>query len=79
MPKQTLPPSIPETIQDAVEGYFAPTMTDAKELIAHRGFRWWSVTEIQASSEQFAPREIGYRLAELVANGPCGEPVDVGV
>lgn len=59
--------------------HFTPTMTDAKEMMVHRGFRWWSLEEIQASSDQFAPRELGYRLVELVANGPGGEPVDVGV
>ena len=59
--------------------HFVPTMSDAKEMVVHRGFRWWSVKEIQESPDRFAPTRLGDCLAELVANGPGGEPVDVGV
>lgn len=58
---------------------FIPTMTDAKELMIHRGFRWWGIDEIQASSELFAPRKLGEWMAHLDQGGVPAEPIDVGV
>ena len=58
---------------------FLPIMTDAEELMIHRGFRWWGIEEIQASSELFAPRKLGLWLAQLVLRGVPAKPIDVGV
>jgi ADP-ribose pyrophosphatase YjhB (NUDIX family) len=41
--------------------------------------RWWTVDEIDASGERFAPRRLGSLLRELLQDGPLPEPVDVGV
>jgi 8-oxo-dGTP pyrophosphatase MutT (NUDIX family) len=41
--------------------------------------RWWTVDEIEASDETFAPRDLGPLLRDLVQNGPPAEPRDTGV
>jgi 8-oxo-dGTP pyrophosphatase MutT (NUDIX family) len=41
--------------------------------------RWWSLAELQASEERFAPRRLPSLLAELVRAGPPAEPLDAGV
>jgi 8-oxo-dGTP pyrophosphatase MutT (NUDIX family) len=40
---------------------------------------WWTLEELQRSTARFAPRMLATHLAELVANGPPPEPVDVGI
>lgn len=41
--------------------------------------RWWTLAELDASGELFAPRRLPELLAALLRDGPPGEPVDVGV
>jgi 8-oxo-dGTP pyrophosphatase MutT (NUDIX family) len=41
--------------------------------------RWWTVDEIEASSETFAPRHLAALLRELLRNGPPAAPTDTGV
>jgi 8-oxo-dGTP pyrophosphatase MutT (NUDIX family) len=41
--------------------------------------KWWSVDEIAASDELFAPARLADLLRELIANGPPTAPTDVGV
>jgi TDG/mug DNA glycosylase family protein len=41
-------------------------------------WRWWSVDEIEASEEEFAPRGLGRLLRHLREHGPPPEPLDVG-
>ena len=43
------------------------------------GMRWWTVDELAGSDELFAPRRLPELVAELLREGPPGEPVDVGV
>ena len=43
------------------------------------GLRWWSLDEIEVSTESFAPRSLGMLLRDLVESGPPPEPFDVGV
>ncbi len=38
---------------------------------------WWSVAEIRASDERFAPRTLGDLLEQLLLEGPPAAPVDV--
>jgi 8-oxo-dGTP pyrophosphatase MutT (NUDIX family) len=54
-----------------------PEVDLAAELVTE--VRWWTLDEIEASSEQFAPRELGARLRDLLEHGPPPEIVDVGV
>ena len=58
----------------------APRFT-REELAAEfvTGMRWWTLDELQASAELFAPRRLPALVAALVRDGPPGKPVDVGV
>jgi 8-oxo-dGTP pyrophosphatase MutT (NUDIX family) len=58
----------------------APHFT-AEELRAENiaALRWWTLDELFASTERFAPRRFPSLLAELLRDGPPSEPVDVGV
>jgi double-stranded uracil-DNA glycosylase len=40
--------------------------------------RWWTVEEISASDDPFAPRRFAEFLSELLEHGPPPEPLDVG-
>jgi ADP-ribose pyrophosphatase YjhB (NUDIX family) len=41
--------------------------------------RWWTLEEIEASSETFAPRRLAALLRELLESGPPPDPIDTGV
>ena len=41
--------------------------------------RWWSVGEIAASADKFAPRRLAEHLGSLLRDGPPEQPIDVGV
>jgi ADP-ribose pyrophosphatase YjhB (NUDIX family) len=41
--------------------------------------RWWTLEEIEASSQTFAPRRLATLLRDLLANGAPPEPIDAGV
>lgn len=58
----------------------APRFT-AEQLAAEyvTGMRWWTLPELEASDELFAPRRLPELLGALLRDGPPGEPVDVGV
>jgi 8-oxo-dGTP pyrophosphatase MutT (NUDIX family) len=58
----------------------APRFT-ADELAVEyvTAIRWWTLTELEASDELFAPRRLPELLAALVRDGPPGEPFDVDV
>ena len=49
----------------------------AAEYVA--GMRWWTLDELEASDELFAPRRLPELVAALLRDGPPGEPVEVGV
>jgi 8-oxo-dGTP diphosphatase len=40
--------------------------------------RWWTVDEMEASGDRFAPRRLGALLRALLANGAPAEPLDAG-
>jgi 8-oxo-dGTP pyrophosphatase MutT (NUDIX family) len=44
-----------------------------------RDVRWWTVDEIESSSETFAPRRLAAFLRDLLRSGPPAEPRDVGI
>jgi ADP-ribose pyrophosphatase YjhB (NUDIX family) len=58
----------------------APEWT-AKQLAAEgvTEQRWWTLEELEASKEQFAPTRLPELLRDLVEYGPPPAPVDVGV
>jgi 8-oxo-dGTP pyrophosphatase MutT (NUDIX family) len=51
---------------------------EPRELSRHRGFRWWSITELARSSELFVPRRLAKLLQELQQAGPPSSPVEAG-
>lgn len=42
------------------------------------GMRWWTIDEIEASEEEFAPTRLAGLLRALLDGGPPDEPIDVG-
>ena len=43
-----------------------------------RGWRWWSLNELEAAKDQvFVPRDLATRLRRLLAGGPPDAPVDI--
>ncbi len=41
--------------------------------------RWWTLDELEQTSELFAPRRLPQFVRDLVLNGPPARPIDVGV
>jgi 8-oxo-dGTP pyrophosphatase MutT (NUDIX family) len=41
--------------------------------------RWWTLEELQTTGHIFAPARLPDLVADLAANGPPQEPIDVGV
>lgn len=52
-----------------------PPYLDAQQADA----RWWSVDEVAASDELFAPRRLAELLRGVLEHGPPPEPLDAGV
>jgi TDG/mug DNA glycosylase family protein len=42
-------------------------------------WRWWTIDEIDASPDEFAPRRLADHLRRLLEEGPPREPIDTGV
>lgn len=64
----------------------APTFEPKPSLGAERlaaedvhEVRWWSLDEVEASTETFYPTRFAYFLRQLLEEGPPDEPIDVGV
>ena len=53
-------------------------MVEGPETRAFKKFKWWNLTELQQSSEIFAPRELGEHLNNLINNGTPEKPITVG-
>lgn len=64
-------------------GYFEPISTNnpaKSEAQAFRAFKWWSVEEIEAASEQiFVPMQFATYFRQLVVDGPPSTVIDVGI
>ena len=41
--------------------------------------RWWTMGEVQTSSDVFAPHRLGHFLADIVAGNIPTEPIDTGI
>jgi 8-oxo-dGTP pyrophosphatase MutT (NUDIX family) len=55
----------------------APTVDLAAEHV--HDVRWWTLAELEATSEELVPRTLAQRLRELLADGPPSPPIDVGI
>jgi 8-oxo-dGTP pyrophosphatase MutT (NUDIX family) len=51
---------------------------DENELQVLEEFRWWTLPELAASTETFAPSRIAFFLAPLLAGELPSYPIDVG-
>ncbi len=49
------------------------------EQQVHVGMRWWTLEELDASTEELSPRRLPELIRQLLANGPPAEPIDAGV
>lgn len=52
---------------------------DANELAVIEEFRWWRLSELEASGETFAPRRIALHMRALLEEPLPSHPIDVGV
>lgn len=59
----------------APSGESIPTEAERREIEA---YRWWTLAEIDASRERFAPRRIGELLRALFERGIPAVPIDTG-
>ncbi len=41
--------------------------------------RWWTLDELEATSEELAPRRLPELLREIQENGPPSKPFDAGI
>jgi len=55
----------------------APTIDLAAEWV--HAVRWWSLDELEATTEMLVPKQLPRLLRELLANGPPDKPIDAGV
>jgi 8-oxo-dGTP pyrophosphatase MutT (NUDIX family) len=55
-----------------------PTALGAEEAGVFGGLRWWSVAELQATTEEFAPADLPALVQRLVKSGPPERPLRVG-
>jgi 8-oxo-dGTP pyrophosphatase MutT (NUDIX family) len=56
-----------------------PKVIDAEEAKTFDGLRWWTLGELEATSERFAPAKLPALVRELVEEGPPEGPIAVGV
>lgn len=58
----------------------APRLTwDELRAEGMTAVRWWTLDELEAAEELFAPRRLPSLVRALAATGPPAEPLDVGV
>ena len=43
------------------------------------GLRWWTLDELESTTEDVSPRRLAVLLRDLLKNGPPPEPIDAGV
>ena len=61
---------------------FEATMANnpaASERSAFRGFRWWSVADLQQTSEAIGPPGLAALVANLIHAGPPAAPFDISI
>ena len=60
---------------------FDPAPESAQDLLAEGvdGLRWWTLDELEASRETFAPRRFPALVRDLLDHGAPPRPLDVGV
>ena len=56
-----------------------PTVTGLEESLVLRDLRWWTLEELDATTEEFAPEALPALTRSLVEHGPPDHPQEVGV
>ncbi len=56
-----------------------PVALGTEESIAFRDLRWWTLGELEAGTDAFAPADLPALVRRLVEQGPPERPVEVGV
>jgi 8-oxo-dGTP pyrophosphatase MutT (NUDIX family) len=56
-----------------------PRVIGTEEAKTFDGLRWWTLGELEATDERFAPADLPNLTRELVEKGPPERPVVVGV
>lgn len=54
-------------------------LEEGAEKDSFRGFRWWTLAEIEASTALFVPRRLGFWMRKLSTEGPPPALLDVGI
>lgn len=49
---------------------FSPVLTDEVEAEVFEGFRWWTLEEVECSSEQIAPKSLSKIVRDYLRDGP---------
>jgi 8-oxo-dGTP diphosphatase len=58
----------------------APRLTWAQLSAEHvTAIRWWTIPELEAAEDEFAPRRLPALVRELILHGTPTEPIDAGV
>jgi 8-oxo-dGTP pyrophosphatase MutT (NUDIX family) len=52
-------------------------MSEEEKLLLSE-WRWWTVDELEASSDRLTPLDLGRRLRSLLTDGPPERPIQVG-
>jgi 8-oxo-dGTP pyrophosphatase MutT (NUDIX family) len=55
-----------------------PTLIGLEESVAFRDVRWWTLEELEATTEEFAPVDLPALTKRLVEHGPPEHPLEVG-
>lgn len=56
-----------------------PEALGPEEAIAFRDLRWWTLQELEAGTDVFAPVDLPGLVRRLVEQGPPERPIEVGV
>ena len=56
-----------------------PTVMGLEESLVLRDLRWWTLEELDATIEEFAPEALPALARGLVEHGPPDHPLEVGV
>lgn len=56
-----------------------PAALGAEEADVFSELRWWTLSELKDSTEEYAPADLPQLLSKLVEEGPPEHPVNVGV
>jgi 8-oxo-dGTP pyrophosphatase MutT (NUDIX family) len=62
-------------------GHFEPDMAGVTETEKTdlAGWRWWTLSQLETTTDQLTPRQLAAHLSDLLRDGPPLQPIRVGV